>query len=118
MKRILPYLASLIICATLLAETVCAQFINATSYFGSTPTSLIVTIKPDFNFSDKLNEVGFVIQVPKVVNGTPIAVPTVSVLNNFLGTTFSSTWPQISESVSDPNFYNFKIGGLTEIKTA
>ena len=110
MKRILQYFTLLVIGATFLAGSVNAQFINATSYFGSTPTSLIITIKPDFDFSAKLDEVGFVIQIPKVVNGTPIAAPTISVLNNFLGTTFSSTWQQISESVSDPNFYNFKLG--------
>lgn len=86
-----------------------AQYFKATSYSGSTSTSLTITLKPDFNFSDKLNEVGFAIQIPKSVGGSPVPLPTITVLNNFLSTTFS-TWSQQSESVSDPDFYNFKLG--------
>ena len=82
---------------------------KATSYYGSTTTSIIIVLQPNFNFNDKLNEVGFAIQVPKVIGGNPIAQPVITVLNNFLASTFNN-WSQISEAASDPNFYNYKFG--------
>ncbi len=112
MKKILTLvLTSILLTAVLLFPGKAgAQTFKATGYFGSTSTSLVVTLKPDFNFNDKLNEVGFVIQVPKMIGATPVTpMPTISVLNNFLATTFAD-WVQVSESASDPNFYNYKFG--------
>ncbi|MEO6549924.1 MAG: hypothetical protein ABIN94_18115, partial [Ferruginibacter sp.] len=112
MKKYLSLISITIVTFLLFAGNAHSQYFKASSYYGSTTTSIVVTLKPNFNFSDKLNEAGFVIQVPKLVSGVPIALPTITILNNFLATTFpTATWAAyISESVSDPLYYNFKLG--------
>lgn len=116
MKKVLSYILIAFIGIILFPGKVISQVFNATAYYGSSPTSIIIVLKPDFNFNDKLGEIGFAIQVPKMANGTPVAMPTITVLNNFLPTTFISNYPQIAET-SDPNFYNFKFGA-TALPTA
>ncbi|MFT3910569.1 MAG: T9SS type A sorting domain-containing protein [Ferruginibacter sp.] len=111
MKKILTLvLTSILLAGVLFSGKTSAQTFKLSGYYGSTNTSLVVTLKPDFNFNDKLNEVGFVIQVPKMIGATPVTpMPTITVLTNFLSTTFAD-WVQVSESASDPDFYNYKFG--------
>jgi hypothetical protein len=102
-------LATILAVGFILPNRTSAQYFKATQRTGTTSTSIIIILKPDFTFSDKLNEVGFTLQVPKNVGGSPVTLPVITVLNNIQSTTFP-TWVQQSESASDPDFYNFKFG--------
>ena len=108
MKKSLLYSLIAIIGFIIFPDKASSQLFKLTSHYGSTANSLIIAMKPNSNFSNALNEVGFTIQVPKVVNGLPNPLPTITI-TNFVSTTFD-IWEQQSESVSDPNFYNFKFG--------
>ena len=112
MKKNLLYILLVITGFAIFPGKINSQVLQATSHYGSTSTSIIIALRPNYNFNGVLDEVGFVIQVPKVVNGSPNPLPIITVLNNFLPTTFD-TWIQQSESISDPNFYNFKFGKVS-----
>lgn len=116
MRKLLASIIWILITAVSTPFTAKAQTFKASAYIGSTSTSVVITLKPNFDFNDKLNEAGFALQVPKMVGGVPVVLPTITVLNNFLATTFP-TWSQQSESASDPDFYNFKFGA-TAVGTA
>ncbi len=105
--------------------TICvnAQTMRAGIKAGSATSNVIITLQPNFNFNNKLNEFGFVIMVPKEnPTGTPIPIPTVQILNTCatcLHTTFpAATWVQINDQVSDPNFYLIKLGCVSSLGTA
>ena len=90
---------------------------------GSKPASIIITVTPDFNFNNKLNEIGFALMIPKQSPpGTPIPIPGVGVMNTCatcLNTTFpAATWVQVTDVVSDPNFYLVKLGVTSNLGTA
>jgi hypothetical protein len=89
---------------------------------GSASTRVILTLQPNFNFNQQLNEVGFAIMVPKAPGGIPIPPPTVTVLSTCatcLNTTFpAASWVQANDFVSDPNWYLYKLGCVSNLGTA
>ncbi len=106
-----------------LSSGITAQRMRASVRAGNAVNSVIITLQPNFNFNNKLNELGFVIMVPKESPpGTPISMPTVQVLSTCatcLNTTFpAATWAQINDAVSDPNFYLFRFGCVSNLGTS
>ncbi len=120
MKQKILYL---VITCLMLSVWANAQTMKAGIKAGSATSNVIITLQPNFNFNNKLNELGFVIMVPKQnPPGTPIPIPTVQVLNTCatcIHTTFpAASWAQINDQVSDPNFYLFKLGCVSSLTTA
>jgi hypothetical protein len=106
-----------------LSSGITAQRMRTSIRAGNAANSAIITLQPNFNFNNKLNELGFVIMVPKESPpGTPITIPTVQVLSSCatcLNTTFpAATWAQISDAISDPNFYLIKLGCVSNLTTS
>ena len=87
-----------------------SQTFKASVYYGSAETTLVVVLRPDFDFNDKITEVGFTIQVPKVVGGFPIQTPIITTLNNFIISTFP-IFSFVPDVVSDPDYFLFKVAG-------
>lgn len=92
-----------------------AQTFRMSAKAGGLPNSSIITAMPNFNYSAKLGEFGFVIMVPKEnPPGTPIPAPTIVVKTTCatcLNVTFPpANWQQTTDFVSDPNFYLYKFG--------
>jgi Secretion system C-terminal sorting domain len=106
-----------------LSSGITAQRMKASIRAGNAANSAIITLQPNFNFNNKLNELGFVIMIPKESPpGTPITIPALQILSTCatcLNTTFpAATWAQITDAVSDPNFYLIRLGCVSTLGTS
>lgn len=106
---------SLLLAGLVLSAGVNAQVMRVGVRGGSAPNTVIVTVMPNFNFSAKLVEMGFSLMVPKESPpGTPITMPTVTVVSTCGSCANGSlpplSWVQVSDAISDPNFYLIKLG--------